>query len=320
VVLNRIFLLCIFGLFSLVVSGQQPDSLSRANAGSAQADSVNAARADSLQKYSGRNLLPVKKRSAVMPSWTTQEGVPLPLQILSHQPYFGFTGEPVISQSRERKVDDRDLLFYVLTGVVLLFALLKQLFGKYLADLRRLFFRSTLKQRQLREQLLQTPLPSLLFNIFFFITGGLYLAFLFTHLQLDLPDTGFWLLALYGFGALAATYLVKYVGLKLIGWLFRMTPLTDAYVFVVFMVNKALGIFLLPFLWLVSYASGELQTVAWSISWAGIGLLLLYRYILGWGAVRNQVSFRLFHFVLYLLAFEVAPLLLIYKVVLSVFK
>jgi hypothetical protein len=312
VALNRIFLLCIAGLFSLTVSGQQPDSLVRAE--------MERARADSAQRYSGRNPLPLKKRSTAVQSWTTEEGVPLKWQLQSHQPFFGFNGRPLVSQSRERKVDDRDMLFYVLTGMVLLFALLKQLFGKYLADLRRLFFRSTLKQRQLREQLLQTPLPSLLFNIFFFLTGGLYVAFLLTHLELDLPDTGFWLLALYAFGALLATYLIKYIGLKVIGWLFRMSQLTDAYIFVVFMVNKVLGIFLLPFLWLVSYASGELQTVAWIISWIGIGLLLLYRYILGWVAVRNQVSFRLFHFILYLAAFEVVPLLLIYKVVLSVFK
>lgn len=298
-----------------MVSGQQTDPVTRVQ------DSLLRAQADSASRYSGHNPFPKKARPvSVVQPWTTQAGIPLSWQIMSHQPYFGFGGHPVLSPARIRVVEDRDLLFYVLTGIVLLFAFLKQAFGKYLADLRRLFFRSTLKQRQLREQLLQTPLPSLLFNIFFFITGGLYLAFLFTHLNLDLPRTGFWLLALYAFGALAAIYLAKYIGLKLMGWLFRLTPVTDAYVFVVFMVNKVMGIFLLPFLWLVSYAEGELQTVAWLISWVGIGILLLYRYILGWVSVRNQVSFNLFHFLLYLLAFEVVPLLLIYKVVLSVFK
>ena len=46
---------------------------------------------------------------------------------------------------------------------------------------------------------------------------------------------------------------------------------------------------------------------------------LLYRFILGYTAIRNQVKFNLFHFFLYLCAFEIAPLLLIYKALLFFF-
>jgi len=44
-----------------------------------------------------------------------------------------------------------------------------------------------------------------------------------------------------------------------------------------------------------------------------LGGLLIYRLILSFGAVRNQVRVNFFHFFLYLCAFEIAPLLLVYK-------
>jgi hypothetical protein len=49
------------------------------------------------------------------------------------------------------------------------------------------------------------------------------------------------------------------------------------------------------------------------LSWAGIAGLYLYRLYLGMAAARNEVRFNLFHFLLYVAAFEVAPLLLIYR-------
>ena len=42
---------------------------------------------------------------------------------------------------------------------------------------------------------------------------------------------------------LAVIYLVKFVGLKIIGWLFNMRHAADSYIFIVFIINKVIGIF-----------------------------------------------------------------------------
>jgi hypothetical protein len=77
-----------------------------------------------------------------------------------------------------------------------------------------------------------------------------------------------------------------------------------------------IGIFLLPFLVLIAFTSGGLYQVAMVLSWCVIGSLFIYRFFLSFSAVRNQIKVRPFHFLLYLLAFEIAPLLLIYKLLL----
>lgn len=89
-------------------------------------------------------------------------------EVVKHHPYFGFNTKPVtLPESDLRKINGKELMFYLLVLLLIVFALLKRLFPKYFEDLFRLFFRTTLKQRQIREQLLQMPLPSLMLNGFF---------------------------------------------------------------------------------------------------------------------------------------------------------
>ena len=212
----------------------------------------------------------------------------------------------------------KEWLFYYLVLLLILFGLLRRAFAKYFYDLFRVFFKTTLKQRQTQEQLLQSSLPSVLMNVFFVLTTGLYLNFILTYFHLSITDN-FWLQYAYCAGALAAVYIVKFIGLKLTGWIFNVSNATDAYIFIVFIVNKVLGIFLLPFLLLLSFTIEPLYGSAIYLSWLGIGLLLIYRFILSYSAIRKEVKLNSFHFVLYILSFEVVPLLLIYKLLLHIF-
>ena len=228
----------------------------------------------------------------------------LPVQILKDGEKKIFTG--------------KEYLFYYLIILFILFGLLRRAFAKYFYDLFRVFFKTTLKQRQTQEQLLQSSLASVLMNSFFVLSAGLYVNFLLQYFQLVIADN-FWLQYIYCAGALAAIYLVKYIGLKITGWLFNVSNATDSYTFIVFIINKMLGIFLLPFLLLLAFANDPLYSSAMVISWIGIGLLLIYRFILSYGALRKEVKLNSFHFILYILGFEVIPLLLIYKLLLTIF-
>lgn len=203
--------------------------------------------------------------------------------------------------------------FYLLCGVIIFFALIKVIFGKYLHDLLAFPFRISLKQKQLREQLLQAPLPSLLLNFFFIITGGIYLAYLLTYKQW-LNQESFRMLFLYSSVSLLIIYLAKTVVLKLTGWVFNVTEATNAYIFIVFLINKLIGIFLIPVLLLLAFSQPEVVSVALTISYTGILLLFGYRYRLSYAAVRKEIKVSPFHFFLYLCAFELIPLVLIYRV------
>ncbi len=228
------------------------------------------------------------------------------------------TPERILKDGDKKLFAGKELLFYYLVFLFILFGLMRRAFAKYFYDLFRVFFKTTLKQRQTQEQLLQSPLPSVFMNSFFVLSAGLYANFILQYFQLSIVEN-FWLQYLYCAGALAAIYIVKYLGLKITGWLFNVSDATDSYIFIVFIINKMIGILFLPFLVIIAFASDPLYNSAMIISWFGIGLLLLYRFILSYGAVRKEVKLNSFHFILYILGFEVIPLLLIYKLLLLIF-
>ena len=212
------------------------------------------------------------------------------------------------------QVQGKELLFYGLVALLMLFALVKLAFTKYFNDLFRLFFRTTLKQRQLSEQLVMTPLPSIFLNLFFIINAGLYLSFWINSKGVN-PFTNFWWLFLYLEIGLTLAYTIKFVGLKISGWLFNVRAVVDAYIFIVFLVNKMIGIFLIPILFLLAFSAEEAFNFFLTISWILIGGALLYRVFLSYQIVSKQIKLNGFHFVLYVLAFEISPLLLIYKLI-----
>jgi hypothetical protein len=211
----------------------------------------------------------------------------------------------------------KEYLFYYLLFLFLLFGWFRRAFAKYFNDLFRVFFRTTLKQKQIREQLLQSPLPSVLMNCFFVLSVGLYVNFLLLHFQLFIVEN-FWLQYVYVMSALAFIYLIKFLGLKITGWLFHVQEATESYIFIVFIINKMLAIALLPFLALLAFTSGSVYNTSLNLSWIIAGLLFGYRFILSYGAVRNEIKFNPFHFILYVIGFEIVPLLLIYKLLLYI--
>ena len=224
----------------------------------------------------------------------------------------------ILKEGDKKIFQGKEYLFYYLVFLFILFGLLRRAFAKYFYDLFRVFFKTTLKQRQTQEQLLQSSLASVFMNSFFVLSAGLYVNFLLQYFHLVISDN-FWLQYVYCIGALAAIYLVKFIGLKITGWLFNVSNTTDSYIFIVFIINKMLGIFLLPFLLVLAFANDPLYSYSMFISWIGLGLLLVYRFILSYSAVRKDVKLNSFHFILYILGFEVIPLLLIYKLLLIIF-
>ena len=237
-------------------------------------------------------------------------------KVLSANPFFNFTGKPVVQAFEIHRPNSKDSLFYLLVGILFYFALIRVFFEKYFNNLMTLFFRVSLRQQQIREQVLQTPLPSLLLNILFIISAGLYACFLLHYSRIG-AGIRFWVLYLYCMLLLSAVYLIKFLVLKFIGWVFSISRATDIYVFIVFLVNKMLGIFLLPFLIIITFSSTGIREIFITVSLAMVFVLWSYRVLAAYRPVRNEIKLTPFYFFLYLCAFEIAPLLLIYKVLLT---
>jgi len=236
--------------------------------------------------------------------------------VLKKNAYFRFFAQPIRLNMELRKEKSDDGMFYFLAGLVFYFALIRLFFGKYLDNLVSIFFRVTMRHQQIREQMLQTPLPSLLLNILFIISASLYSAFIVDHYGLS-PFTSVWPMFGYCILAVSVIYLAKFIFLKITGWIFNVSAATDTYIFIVFLVNKMIGVFLLPILVLLAFPKSIIYSGAITISYILLALLFFYRFFISYRPVRNEIKVNRFHFFIYLCAFEIAPLLLIYKVLLD---
>ncbi|MFN2456944.1 MAG: DUF4271 domain-containing protein [Chitinophagaceae bacterium] len=237
--------------------------------------------------------------------------------LYSKHPFYRFTN-PVQRVTSERTWQGKEVYFYITVALLIFFASVKNGFSKYLHDIFRLFFRATLRQRQIKDQLMQAPLPSLLLNIFFILSGALFLTLLFQRLGWGI-EHGFLLLYLYCIAGLSGIYLVKFLTLRMCGWLFRLKGATDAYTFIVFTTNKIIGILLLPFIVLLIFTNGLMNQVVFTGCLLLIAAMFIYRFYLSYAAIHRLVKLNLLHFIIYLCAFEIAPLLLINKLLFTYF-
>lgn len=236
--------------------------------------------------------------------------------LLEKNAFLSRKGKPVLLDVNPvRKDYSQDWLVYLVAGVLLLLGIIRSSYLKYFNDMFRAFFNPTLSQRQLKDQLSQSPFPNFLLNFFFVISLGLYLYLLMY--RLDYPTGAIAWMLIPGLMLLVGIiYLVKFVVLRFCGWLFGNEELIDAYVFILYLINKVLGILLAPFLVVLAFGSPEMASICLYISIFFIVLLVVYRYVRSYSLVRQYLSFSKLHFFLYLCAFEVVPVLIITKVLL----
>lgn len=264
------------------------------------------------------------KPDTVIPTASVMKGPAIPepeptlkgfQMALAGHPYYNFYGKGVKITEQLKKASHDESMFYFLCALLFYFGFIRVVFMKYLDNLNTLFLRVTMRQQQIRDQVLQSPLPSLMLNILFIISTGLFLSFVADYYNI-VPGMNRWLLLLYCCLLLTAIYMGKFILLKMIGWMFNIRMATDTYIFIVFLVNKMMGIYLLPALLFMAFAKPPFLTVLITLTYVFIIILFIYRFIIAYRPVRNEIKLSRFHFFVYLCAFEIAPLLLIYKVLL----
>lgn len=233
--------------------------------------------------------------------------------ILKKHPYFNFHERAIPpSYTQKIEVSGKENYFYLIGILLLFFAVSRSVFDKYFNDLLTIFFRRSQRQRQLLQQSVQNTLPSLIFNILFILTAGVYLSFLIQSFE-NGSGFSFWLLLLYCIAGVAVIYLSKYLFLRLAGWVFGMSKTTDAYIFLIFLVNKIVTLFLLPVIVIIALGTLELKTVALTVSWVVLAGFFVYRFFTAFRFANKELASNPFHFTLYVLSFEILPVLLIYK-------
>ena len=106
-------------------------------------------------------------------------------------------------------VSDKDALFYLLVGMILIYGFVNNIYPQYFQKLFSQFSQSSMRMMQNREQLLNNSVASLLLNLCFILSFSLMAALLIYNRHL-LPIS-FWLVYFYLCLFFTSLYLGKYI-------------------------------------------------------------------------------------------------------------
>ena len=161
-----------------------------------------------------------------------------------------------------------------------------------------------------REQEMSTTFPTmaLLFN--FNVVLGLGLFVLFGGKGMF--GQGFLLLELLAFVSMVLMVnMIKYGLYKLAGLVFPFSKDQSLFIFHFFLIEKVLGLVLIPFVFVIAYATEGLSNAAQYIA---VVLFIVAFLHLGWRGItiaKKRMSLYPYHFLLYICTLEIAPVVVL---------
>ncbi len=228
-------------------------------------------------------------------------------------------GKPQAFSVLIKKNNHKELYFYVICFLFLLLGIFKTFYSRYFNTLFKVFFNTSLRQNQLTDQLEQAKLPSLIFNGFFIVTGGFYLYYLI-RLFSSMPTQSNTYLLFLCIASVGICYTVKYFSILFTGWLTNSKAEANTYIFIIFLLNKVMGVFFLAVLPLLAFGSNSVASYAAFFSFIAISLVFIIRFFRAYSLLQSRLKVSRFHFAIYVTSLEILPLAIIYKFIMLYFN
>lgn len=219
------------------------------------------------------------------------------------------------SHTAARQTSSRMLLIVHLS-IALLITILVTFFRPHLGRAYRAFLNDNLLAQLQRERESGGGLPYYLFYGLFMISGGLFLYLLTTYLGYTVAPSPLESLA-WSVVAVAAFFLAKHLVLGLIGYIFPVSKEVGLYSMTIITFNLILGLFLAAGNVPLAYAGEELQPfIAYGLL-AAVGAVYLFMSLRGLFIGSRFLAFHKFHFLLYICTVEIAPVLILARLISS---
>ena len=142
------------------------------------------------------------------------------------------------------------------------------------------------------------------------VLAGLWIAFS----GIVIPQLGFWEIMLGLFLAANAIFVYRFVISRIIGYLFDLKDVFHEFFFHMYLFPKVLGLVLFPLTILIQYGTPRLQTVLFHLSLGLVGLFYLGQTLRSFRVIIKYNVSILF-LILYLCAFEIVPVIWVYKLI-----
>ncbi len=223
--------------------------------------------------------------------------------------------EPAPRRRDLSREDSFQRFFFITTiALLLLFASLLSLFRGYFRRAFQAFLSDNMLNQAQRDTESGRAAPFYLFYVFFLINAGILALLVVRHYGYTLTSRPLFDF-LFCFAGIALLVVLKHLLLSFIGGVFPVEKETSTYSFMIVIFGILLGVALLPANLLIVY--GPENTTAYALYGAlGLmGLVLLFRTLRALFLAGQYLAFHTFHFLLYICTVEIAPVLILIKLI-----
>ncbi len=216
----------------------------------------------------------------------------------------------------KRNEVSNDWYLGIILFIIMLFLWIKIFYNKYFTLLFNSLLNYQISLKLLREKNVLTKRVSFTLNLIYIIVLALFILKFLDFYQIELFEFNKFELLLVLINIIIIISIARILILSIIGFLFDSSNIFNEYIHNNYIINKNLGLFLFPLLFIQVYMS-EKATVVFIIT----GLILIFlshilRLYRGFQILIKKDIF-LFYLILYLCTLEILPLLLGYKFFMS---
>jgi hypothetical protein len=153
----------------------------------------------------------------------------------------------------------------------------------------------------------------LLYSLFW-INAGIFVYLLIGYFGVKLPFSPFWtfMACIAGVGII---FLLKHCILYIIAFIFPIEKEIRTYNFIILTAGISLGLLLMPLNLFIAYSPAEVSEVAVYVAIGAVLFFYLVRSLRGLSVAMPYIFTNRFHFLLYLCAVEIAPLMILIKII-----
>jgi len=324
-----IFIFCLLSALPASTQVQNPFEIkSRIQADTSEVQVTEDQRSDNILPVAAENTTPQSSSSISEPSQPSEEAVEEindqqnPFEIKAPKATQKKGHQEIIINKREAEKSLIDIpkelsdsskqdnfLFWVILFGFLILAVGLSLDRWFITKLFKGILNYNLSNTMMREMTgFKTILLALLY-LLFIVAASLFSFLLFRHFTGQ--NSSIYLI--YSFAFIAAIYLVRHIGMHLLNIIFPGVPEAVHYSYSIVTFNVVGGILLLIPVLLMAYSSSTVALIAMFLGLFIIGILYLLRSFRGLLIAFRFLNNNPIHFFLYLCAFEIVPMLVIYK-------
>lgn len=218
--------------------------------------------------------------------------------------------------AKEKESNYRRFLFVSILIMFIILTLIVTIFRILIEKIWKAFLNDNLLNQLHREQSSGLALAYVILYLLFFINAGLFAFLAARHFGISISSSNVYALLLC-MGSIAGFFVAKHFVLWMAGFIFPIGKEVDSYQFTIMIFNIIVGLFLVPVVLLIGYAPQTMTGVVVYSALGILGLTFLFLNLRGLFIATRFIAGNKFHFLLYLCAVEIAPILAIVKIATS---